>query len=763
MHRLGIIPITLLTFILPSFGGSCLQFKKTQSFPIGATPTSSIRGDFNRDGKLDVASLTPTSIVVQLGNGDGTFRTPLVSPAPPSPVAFDQGDFDGDGNTDLVVVTGDYDTVFPTVNILLNQGNGQFASGAVFPLPPGTTSSGRLVPTAVTAGDVNGDGRVDIVANSSIYIDYGADSELVVFLNGGKLQFTPSGPSRMVPFVRDLRLADFTGDGKPDIVATSWQMSLSGAFVAGGVQILRNQGSGAFQALPFFKTNELSTALGVADYNMDGKMDVAYTVSYSTNVGLLLGDGKGGLLMSGHYGNFTSSGRLVPRDYNLDGVPDLLAGADAGAVTLLPNYGDGTFGADGSIYFGQSVRSIMPGDFTGDGVLDLVVNDPQGANLIMMQGINVCQTQPQTVITQLPFTGTYPADNAQVMTSAAGDLNGDGLDDLVLAFHDRSVTPGPIWAFLSQGDGSFKPAPQRYTVLDYSFTIDPIRNIAIADMDGDKVADLVVSIDQGVLVYRGNGDGTFVPPPGVLGMGANYTLPVDVNSDGRLDLVVATPLQSVQTFLNTGGGNFALASSAQMLNTPVWEAAGDFDQDGKVDLAVATSIGVYTFRGDGTGTFARSGIIGGAATTVAVGDANHDRKLDVITQDSVIPGKGNGNFGTPTTYADQPGIAAVTGYLDPGNFLDIAQANPAGTVTLFLGQNRNGFDPYVLGVQSLYNNSLQLGHFTSDRAPGLALLSYSQQLPAGAFDYVYVNYVQLIKDWDPKLLSRIRQQIAGRK
>jgi hypothetical protein len=251
------------------------------------TISYTLAGDFNGDGKLDLACYCGNNqandIQVLLGNGDGTFQPLLAVPTsvPLAPEAA--GDFNGDNKLDLVVLGGNGSLgVAGTMEILLGNGDGTFTQGQGYVLPQG------LRPSGAVAADFNGDGKLDLaIAEYNVNVSLGA-TELLVFLGNGDGTFQtpttydvnlPGGPES-APGV-----GDFNGDGKLDIAASLWSST------AQGLVIFFGNGDGTFQqSTVFSELNELNIGgtFAIGDFNGDGRLDFvpALTTGTSSQFGL---------------------------------------------------------------------------------------------------------------------------------------------------------------------------------------------------------------------------------------------------------------------------------------------------------------------------------------------------------------------------------------------------------------------------------------------------------------------------------------------
>ena len=243
--------------------------------------------DFNGDGKLDLVipglgsspgnAAAPVAWYLLLGNGDGTFQTPSSVPfTGVIPLSVVAGDFNGDGKADVVAAAYD-STGAPWLEIALGNGDGTFQTPVLSQLP--ATSGSVLL-----AADVNGDGKLDIVvAGSCLYLNLTGtgDSEnnagVTVLLGDGKGNFTISFDTTEPYYVSDATLAGVLETGRLDLVEATIAFSSADTAPSGAVQIRPNNGDGTFGSpivLPA-STSVVPTAVTTADFNGDGRPDIA--------------------------------------------------------------------------------------------------------------------------------------------------------------------------------------------------------------------------------------------------------------------------------------------------------------------------------------------------------------------------------------------------------------------------------------------------------------------------------------------------------
>ncbi len=579
-----------------------------------------------------------------------------------------------------------------------------------FFVPPTFSGSGQMI-----SADVNGDGKPDL-----LFFDG------TVLLGNGDGTFT-AGSSWKPPLnlgVAQFAVADFNGDGKPDI------------FVAGPLNqlsVLLGKGDGTFQAAVTTSIAMPATAFVVGDLNGDGKPDVVALLGSTFFSYIGKGDGTFAAGIASGATNAPASYSLA--DFNGDGKLDLFVST----LGVQLGNGDGTFQPLQPFPSGALSGSSAIGDFDGDGKLDVATTEGSSSS-------------PQVQVLFGNGDGTFRATTAQllptntaILSTAAGDLSGDGKADLVAS------TTLSVQVLTSNGDGTFTPGKF------YNAPTGGGTNIVIADFNGDKKRD--VAAFRTMLL--GNGDGTLqgneanpdlvgasvtgdfngdkhpdiatvtasgtsafaniwlndgkanfthahsyvIPfiPNGIINTSVSLLAATDVNGDGKIDLVAAV-MQADLTlvvFLGNGDGSFGTPATTFVSNAASFAAAqaafGDLNGDGKADILLngevfnqidSDKFFVLLSNGDGTFGAPSSPFVGVLTNNIVVGDFNKDGKVDAILPTesgiAVLLGNGDGTF-QPTTFITNAACGTNCGSVLTGDL------NTDGNLDLIVNTNSGGY------------------------------------------------------------------------
>ena len=632
-----------------------------QTFAVGANPFSLALADVNRDGKPDIvaANWGNNSASVLLGNGDGTFQPQQTFSTGAGPESLAITDVNGDGKLDLVTAN----RTSNTVSVLLGNGNGSFQSPTDF--------AAGSQPWSVTTADVNVDGKPDLIV-----ADRGSNVLSVLLGNGdGTFQAQQTFAAGTNP--QYLAAADVNADARPDLIVANTG-SNTASVLLGDVpptvlSINRTNPPGPIvsnvTSVNYTVTlNEPVTGVDPTDFALAMTGGVTATTPvvvmpvngsvYSVTINGITGTGTLGLnlvddgsikdaagnpLQPGGVEAFQPQQTLAVgahpfsvavADLNGDGKPDIVTvnNYPGNVVNILLGNGNGTFQARQTLAPGMNPLSIVVADVNGDGKPDLLIANANSSSVGVFLGNGNGTFQPQQTFATSP----------NPYSIAVSDLNGDGKPDLVIGngnFGGIDFYTTALSVLLGNGDGTFQA--QRTLV-----TGSRPRSIAVADVNGDGVPDIVATSDShgsSLSLLLGNGNGTFQSVRtfalGQIIVGVPSVAVADVNGDGRPDLVASNPSQPwISVLLGNGNGSFQAQRTFATVFHAHLAALADVNGDGKPDIVLATDFyhfcSVAVLLGNGNGTFQSEQTFAPAtpqaAYSAAVGDVNGDGRLDVV-------------------------------------------------------------------------------------------------------------------------------------
>jgi hypothetical protein len=623
-------------------------------------------GDVNGDGYADVLMTGP-----QLQNSGsiailhGSTAGKLSIPtylSGDSPWAPALGDVNGDGSPDILSLPSNNSST-TTLKVLLNDGRGNFSQVS-------TQSFSGTYPGPALVADLDGDGMPDLVLavqNATT----GTTGMIDWLRNLGDGNF--AAPVQLAVTAGDNRgfsVADFNGDTLPDILYTAVDSSTG----ADALHILFNQGGGTFVDTPVSGLNGVTGVATPIDFNHDGIPDLAVqTSSLSASIVLYSFQGNGD-------GSFTqvASNTIAPAgfapyslvvgDFDHDGNLDLAgANGEVEPSHVLYLFGDGMGNFTPLTVVGPQGFHSAVGDINGDGIPDVVVPDRFGFAAVSLGRNGRHYAAPISL---------YPKTIAE---TSVGDVNGDGLPEIFVGGDRMYSIPGS--GFLNQGNGSFAGP-----------VLDSVDSLSLEDLTGKGVADLLGTTGSDLLIWPNNGTLNFGSSP--ITIAGSFSGPFDVadmDGDGHPDIVT-----DGQILYGNGSYQF---TPVTLPNSPFSGpyVVGDFNGDGQLDIVAGAA--TYLNQGNRTFTTVREDVpLSGGALAVA-GDFNGDGHEDVAValpgsaSVSVWYGRGDGTFYQAADVNTVHPVSALSaGDFNADGLTDLAVGlTPAQDVGLFFSQGNGQF------------------------------------------------------------------------
>lgn len=673
-------------------------------------------GDINRDGYLDLTIANSSSQdQYHLNNGGPNPFTGAagvdISSGTSDSRAVTLGDFNGDGGLDLVFG--------PLLNgvveyYLNNAGGNPFTGFTGTDLEPA-----NLETLSVASGDVNGDGWLDVVSGNRsnanrLYLNAG--------FGGGFLPGTNVSMDAL--YKESVRLADVDGDGDLDLID-------GGA--ATPSRLYRNDGTGVFGpriGLP--GQGRYVRSLLLVDVDKDGDLDLIQGVDDEV-------DGRfNRLLLNNGDGTFTSvwdistdtdrTWGLDSGDLDRDGDDDLVAinlGSPSRVYKNLsspfPIFNGGGIVATDVSNASRATQAVALGDINGDGVLDIVSGNLQQTPRFH-PGDGDGGFDPPVEISK---------DDLATRAVALGDVDRNGTIDVVTGNQRQ-----PNRVHFNDGTGKF------LTEVDVTADIDDTFAIALADMDGDGDLDLVAGNDgQKIRWYLNDGMGGFAPGEDLTddAFAVRAVAAGDVNGDSYLDLIAGVNGQANRLYINNGDGKFQagvdITADAHATSSV---ALGDLDADGDPDLVVGNlNQPNRVYLNNGAGVFGPGADVSPESRetrSVALADIDCDGDLDLIT----------GELGQ----TNQVHLNGGSGALGPG--IDLTQDEDDTTSLAAADLDRDGDVDIVAGTEGDPNRVYLLYEFFDsirNKAASIDVHGGTETIPAATLsvdadftDHAMVEY-----------------------
>jgi len=717
---------------------------------------------------LIIANLQASNLIVLGADGrrdyasTGTFVVPLHG----QPASVTAADLNGDGHPDLICADIDQNAI----EVLLNDGHGQFPTFALIPVGPS--------PDCVLAADVNGDGFLDLICANK------GDNTITVLLSDGQGNFTPAlgSPFAVGQSPVCVVAADVNGDGATDLITANYNDDT--------LSVLTNNGRGGFALVSTLSTGHQPVAVLAADLARNGDVNLISANSGDHTVTIFSGAqapvivsspgspavlagatvslrvhavgtgplsyrwswngiplaaddahraGTGGNMLTLNHVTDADSGTYTVTIANLAGTATTTATLWVQAPPPLLFTNNPLFRLASAIYqgFDRSSVVVVAADVNGNGLLDLITANRQFNTLTVRTNDGLGNFMFSAELSVGPPFASASSPSALV----AADLRRNGFPDLVCSDSQANT----LVVFHNDGHGNFPGAALRLPVGS-----GPLSLVA-ADVNGDGLLDLISAnaADNTLSVLLNQGDGTFAPGPGSplpVGGQPRSVMAADLNGDGFVDLISANQADNTLTILlNDGQGNFSPSPNRSPVlvdsiysNGVVAVAVGDLSGSGAPWLVAANAAyGTLTvLQNDGNGGVLPwpSLAVGSGPVSIAVRDLNGDGAPDLICANqndntlTVLTNDGAGNFVLASTLpvGSRP-TSVIAADLDGNHTTDLVVAN-AGDDSLTIIRGR--VPAPVPTVVTLPPNSV-----TTDSALGGASVN-----PGGAPTMVWFSF-----------------------
>ena len=422
-------------------------FSSATNFPVGTLPNSVVVGDFNKDGKPDIATSNGASsnISILLGTGTGSFGTAANFSAGTYPASLALGDFNSDGNLDIASpwsIGGEFPSY--RVAILLGNGTGSFGTATSF-------DTGAYRPSSVAVGDFNSDSKPDLATANTA-------GNVSIMLGTGTGSFGVATNFNVGTNPLSVVAGDFNADGKLDLATANNDSN--------NVSILLGTGTGSFGIPINIDVGTKPQSVVAGDFNADGKLDLATANNESNNVSILLGTGTGSFGAATNFNAGTSPYSVTVGDFNSDNKSDLAvanSGTNSNNVSILLGDGTGSFGAIANFGAGTNPYSVAVGDFNADSKTDLATANNDSNNISVL-----LNNTPVVNFGAAAYSATE--GNADIAVNIPVTVSSSPVKDLTVA-----IALNPSSTATQNSDYTFLPATLTFSAGTNALT----QNVAV--------------------------------------------------------------------------------------------------------------------------------------------------------------------------------------------------------------------------------------------------------------------------------------------
>ncbi len=602
------------------------------------------------------------------------------------------GDLDDDGVVELLVGRS-------PVSSYEASGDGAFTGRLATPIP------GTLLDAF--AGDIDGDALDDLVL---VHIDSTVSS--LRNLGEGRLA-TEWTRSVACLDPQAAALADFDGDGMLDLAISSGAQ--------GDLTVLSGDGQGGFTASTGLAGLGETLAIAAADFDGDGAADAAVLDATANRVAVVSFE-PSGPVVAAVVALDDDVRSLAIADLQADGVPDIVVGRQAHAVSWALSLGDGTFADPGTVEIQTQPLMLEVADLDDNGLVDVLAIDSIGTYTRLAASADGSLGDPSlsTFLPQLQDVALVDLDGdgrAEAITlnadrygvkannpggqlgpvqnellpeahddlrfALAADLDGDTMGDVIMVGDSIST-------IVRRGHPSGQPDDDVDQVLAHA----EAAGISVADFDEDGRPDFVMNAQSAIEIWHADGSGGIVPGSTVAPLSGSPTAhaTADINSDGHADVVWAGPFDfNLWSALGDGQGGFGPPLASPLLSDPTGLQIGDVDEDGFVDVVTTVDFHITVLAGVGDGTFVDQGPLQLEHSRQILADFNGDGHLDLASYDwlssalVIAVGAGDGSFDMQGSFPmDFIGIFPTAADLNGDGRADAVLRGEEGTLRMLM-------------------------------------------------------------------------------